>query len=155
VQLMQSFGWEYWLFAVVAVTAFRLILAPYWLAKEDAKKIATLEAARATKEKREAIRRGLGGFIEEGQHIRQDCHQRHDMQMPAPEPEFTSWLDRLVAYLGTTPDLGSSYVARLNNPAGVQMGMTQLFREQYRSIDNAVSFRLARLEQFLSEMGRD
>src|SRR5258707_563955 len=43
-QLMSSLGWQVPVFALAAVMVVRLLLAPYWMAKDDAAKIARLEA---------------------------------------------------------------------------------------------------------------
>jgi hypothetical protein len=42
-QLMTALAWQVPIWALVSVMALRLLLAPYWLAKEDADKIAELE----------------------------------------------------------------------------------------------------------------
>lgn len=43
-QLMSSFGWQVPIWILAGVMAVRLIMAPYWMAKTDAKEIARLKA---------------------------------------------------------------------------------------------------------------
>jgi hypothetical protein len=63
-QLVSALAWQAPLWAALAVVIFRIIAAPFWMAKEDAEKIAQLAANLASNRKRIAIKNRLGEFIE-------------------------------------------------------------------------------------------
>jgi hypothetical protein len=151
-ELMPTYSWLVWPFGVAGIFILRLVSTPYRLAKEDFERIAVLEAVRASKEKRDAIRLELGKFLEEGQRLQL---QSQDEDVPPPEAEAASWLARLAAYLGGNPHLGPSYVARLNNPHGLPSRVTGIWSLPHRKVEGGIASRLARLEQFLSEIPLD
>ena len=151
-QLMSSLGWQVAIWALAAVMLVRLVLAPYWMAEEDASTIKKLEAARLTKEKIQSIKNTLAAFLEEGRAVVQRCANESE---PAPETEAQDWLNRLLAYLAAADGLGLSYVARVNSHQGIPIGMTSIQSKVHRNISSNVGYRLARLHEFLAELRPD
>jgi len=151
-QLMSSLGWQVAIWALAAVMLVRLVLAPYWMAEEDASTIKKLEAARLTKEKIQSTKNALAAFLEEGRAVVQRCANESE---PAPETEAQDWLNRLLAYLAAADGLGLSYVARVNSHQGIPIGMTSIQSKVHRNISSNVGYRLARLHEFLAELRPD
>ena len=135
--------------AFILVWIWNFISLPAKDGIEKDLKIAELEAAKDTIEKRRATRNMLGQFLGEGQQI---AIRAADESVPPPTKEGDEWLQKLCDYLSNNESLGPAYVARLNNASGLPMAMTSIRSTEHRKINSAVKFRLARIEQFLQEM---
>jgi len=98
--------------------------------------------------KRQATRIALGEFLEEGRQLDIQCHNE---QEPPPDDEANAWADRVEAFL--REELDESYVARFRNHEGLPAGYTGLSSAPHRKLSGAIGIRLARLEQFLHELG--
>jgi hypothetical protein len=89
-------------------------------------------------------------FIETGGHVLNRCY---DESQDAPVNEAQAWLDEVIIYIRESQELGPSYIPRFQNPHGIpapQFPVT-LAPERLQLV-TAISFRLARLEQFLQEL---
>jgi len=98
--------------------------------------------------RRQATRVALGEFLEEGRKL---AVQSSDELEPPPNDEAVDWANRVEAFF--REDLDESYVARFRNHAGLPMGGTTLTSAPHRNLWSGIHTRLARLEQFLAELG--
>jgi len=99
------------------------------------------------KTKKSEIRATLGRFLSEGQKIALLCSSERE---PPPEKEAVDWVMGVEAFLAE--HLGGDYVASFHSSAGLPLGLTSISSREHRNIDNYISVRLARLQQFLGEL---
>ena len=99
------------------------------------------------KAKKSEIRATLGRFLSEGQKVALLCSCERE---PPPEKEAVDWARGVEAFLAE--HLGGDYVASFRSSAGLPPGFTSISSMEHRDIDNYISVRLARLQQFLGEL---
>lgn len=97
---------------------------------------------------RKDIKRRLGVFLQDGDRIRVKCSNTTE---PSPNIEADEWAEQVGKYL--VKHLGEDYYARFYNSDGLPMGLTILSGE-HAITESFVRFRIARLQQFLSELNR-
>ena len=94
------------------------------------------------------IKNRLGAFLEEGGAL---VHLCQDEKQPSPDDEANAWNTNTEAFLGKY--LGDSYVARFHSGAGLSTGYTTLISLEHRRLMGGLRVRMARLNEFLQEMG--
>jgi hypothetical protein len=120
-------------------------------ATDSESEVARLTADLAAGQRQAVIRESLGLLLLEGQQIQQMCGNEKE---PAPSNQAQEWADRAEAYL--SENLGQSYVARFRSGAGLPPGSTPMYWHsmEHRNLLTHLQVRLARLNQFLEELGR-
>jgi hypothetical protein len=140
-----SLAWQVPVWAFVGVITCRLILAPYWIWRDDQEKIAALIAASHDKHKNIRIR--LGEFLEQGRVLMRRCANEKEA---APEDEAQEWANAAEDYMRA--NLDESYVARFRDGSDLPLGVTTINSAPHRQLWSGIKVRVARLQQFVSEM---
>lgn len=99
------------------------------------------------KAKRRAMRETLAEFLKEGEQIKRQCRNEKEK---APKKEALDWAEKVAKYL--TENLGSDYEATFYNSDGLPVGFTVLSSPEHQNIEAYMKFRIARLQQFLTEL---
>jgi hypothetical protein len=146
-QLVNTLAWQAPLWAALAVVLFRIVAAPFWMAKEDAEKVTALEAKIASKEERQRLREALGSFLIEGRQLQERCsYQNQD----PPNAEADAWAGRVETFLGD--NLDSGHIARFRDGSDLPMGANSIGSIPHRQLWGGLRVRLARLSQFIAEI---
>ncbi len=95
-KLMENLGWQIFVWALAVIVVVRLILAPYWMAKEDATKIASLETQLDEKRRRQAIADALGQVF-------QECQQLFNRKIEN-DNDVKQWTEDLFAWMDKVPN---------------------------------------------------
>ena len=96
---------------------------------------------------RREISESLGQFIDQGRILMTQCT---DEKAPAPGAAAMIWASQAEGFLSV--HLGTSYVARFRNSAGLPLLVTTIQDDGHKQIWGFVNQRLARLEQFSEEL---
>ncbi len=101
---------------------------------------------------KEALRDGLAALMLEGQAVRRRLAST-DEPFETLEPDIGAWALKTETWLQT--NLGTSYIARFRNGAGLPMGAFVMRREPNTKegpLNGFMSVRLARLNEFITEL---
>jgi hypothetical protein len=132
---------------IVAITALTIaaIVFTGWSQRRSAK-----HAAKETK-RFHRLREQCGMLMSQGQVLLTHCLNEKE---PDPTTSASEWSQRVETFLNR--ELGSSYVARFRNQAGLPLGLNpiSIHSISHRNVYPWVLTRLARLEQFITEIGR-
>jgi len=101
------------------------------------------------KKRNRRIRDRLALFSIQGQGLIRECHDRAKSQADPPDEEIDKWNAEAVDYLAD--ELGNDYAMRFVSHHGLPMGLTVLF-PPYSKCESAVKGRLARLNEFMTEL---
>jgi len=133
------------------------VRAPAKLAAADANKLAKekevrqdLEAQLEQRQQRREIRESLGGFLTQGRQLRSRCANE---QEPPPNAEGDEWAATVETFLRER--LGESYIARFQSDAGLPLSATSISSIPHRMLWGRINTRMARLQQFLEELGSE
>ncbi len=97
--------------------------------------------------RKRAIKDSLGQFLDRGRLIQRKCANENE---PPPNEEADNWANEAEKYL--SGNLGTSYVSRFRNPAGLSMVVTSISSLDHGKLWGGIHTRLSRLEQFISEL---
>jgi len=98
--------------------------------------------------RRRAIRVKMAELVHQGRALKRRCANE---SQPPPTDEANAWAVRTEAFLRA--NLDESYVARFRNWHGIYIGPTSIQSAPHRSLSTGLYVRLARLNQFLEELG--
>lgn len=104
------------------------------------------EQLRLANDKRQ-IREKLGQVLAEGQKLIYACCNEKDAP---PEEEVNDWSTRTIRILQA--DLGEAFATRFQNSAGIPQASCGISSEPHRNLWGRVRMRMARLDQFISEL---
>ena len=93
------------------------------------------------------IRETLGGYLGEGEEIKNECHNE---SIPAPEEKAAAWAEKVAKYLEI--NLGKDYRNAFYNSDGLNAGFTTISSRDHSRIQVFMRCRLARIQQFLAEL---
>ncbi len=101
---------------------------------------------RRKKQVRQRIRATLTNLSEEGRNILRKCFEKNS---EAPEDETNLWATKVYNYLEA--NLGRDYAMRFESHEGLPIGLTTL-SGMHSTVESYIKTRLARLNEFLSEL---
>lgn len=148
-RLMTEFAWQIPLWALAAVMGLRLILAPYWAAKEDAAKIDAFEAASAS----EPFRVELATLRWRGVEIRNDVRDRvlSEAEWKAWENDVVTWNSAVVAAISKVNHADSLWFSILDVVPPPRLEMGHWAQEHEKHLYAMHDFRLARLDELIQK----
>lgn len=148
--LMSILVWAIPLGVLLVVFLIGLAYAPYSIYKEEKNAREILQRQLDDKARRRRIREQLANLLEEGGQIR---HIVVDPAQPLPilSQRANAWGLKVQAFLRT--NLDESYVARFLSNAGLPIMTSPNISARYRNLWRTISNRMARLDQFIQELG--
>jgi hypothetical protein len=136
-----------WLFAIVAVIAFRAATYQAWRSRD--KELEEANRRLEDKQRRREIRNRLGRFLDRGNDLMRACIR--NQQQLAPASDVDEWAREARQYL--QENLGDYAPALFENWQGLpQPENCAIAEERHRGLWMLVRFRAIRLEQFINEM---
>jgi len=108
---------------------------------------ASLRTQLDDRERRKAVRNALGAFLAEGRQLLSECANERE---PPPEQKAEDWAARTEAYLNEHLDAG--HVALFRSGGGLPMTATSISSIPHRQLWSGIRVRVARLEQFISQL---
>lgn len=107
--------WQVPLWAAAAVVTLRLLLAPYWIWREDQAALEALREARDAKQRAREVRDRIGEFLAES--IEWLKASRAGDLSDDFEERVNAWFAGVQNYISR--ELGDSYVRQITNGAGI------------------------------------
>jgi uncharacterized membrane protein len=119
-QIMTAYGWQIPIWVLAAVMLVRLLCAPYWMAQEDAAKLAKAEADRQTRDGKKALRDRLAQFLDAGTKLMTRCRNPQEPKVPLIQA-IADWQKEVAEFIASNLDHG--FLARFRDDSS-QSGVT-------------------------------
>jgi hypothetical protein len=140
--LLSIFGKDFWHFNVMELFAsIAIIIGAIWAVVGWVKE-------RKRKKRQKEIRDTISQLFIEGNELKNRCFEKNTK---APVEETEQWNEKAVKYLEA--NLGRDYAERFQSHEGLPVGVTTLSGMQ-ANVESFIKTRLARLNEFLSELNR-
>jgi hypothetical protein len=133
-----------------SILGIRLLLAPYWIWKNERESRIKAEEAANNHENRKTVRITLGEFLASGRLLMAEC-KKEDILPPCDKTE--QWIGKVEGYLVNTLD--TSYAERFHSAAGIALTLAPPGSETHKQVWQALFTRIYRLQEFVKELSHD
>lgn len=145
-QIMTAYGWQIPIWVLAAVMLVRLLCAPYWMAQQDAAKLAKAEADRLTRDDKKALRDKLAQFLDAGTKLMTRCRNPQEAKVPLIQA-VVDWEKQVEAFMAS--DLDPGFLARFCDGSS-QSGVT--ITGPHWAEWSRLNVRVPRLSDFIREL---